>query len=101
MMADNAEAMTKPMTAERMSVQNRFAWGIFNANGSTPRIEPQITYLGPIRSLIGPPKNVRINHIVVEVRAIEDQITRRGVVRKRFPHLLDYRALVGCLVTLK
>ena len=33
----------------------------------------------------------RINHIVIEARAaIEDQIARRGVVRKRFPQLLDY-----------
>jgi len=33
----------------------------------------------------------RINHIVIEARAaIEDQIARRGGVRKRFPQLLDY-----------
>jgi len=32
----------------------------------------------------------RITHIVIEARAaIEDQIARRGVVRKRFPQLLD------------
>jgi hypothetical protein len=33
----------------------------------------------------------RINRIVIEARAtIEDQIARRGVIRKRFPHSLDY-----------
>jgi len=33
----------------------------------------------------------RINHIVIEARAaIEDQRARRGVIRKRFPQLLDY-----------
>ena len=33
----------------------------------------------------------RINHILIEVRAaIEYEIARRGVVRKRIPQLLDY-----------
>jgi hypothetical protein len=41
-----------------MPVQNRLACGSANVNGKTPRIDPQMTYLGPIRSPIGPPRMV-------------------------------------------
>ena len=40
------------------TVQNRFAYGRSSVNGSTPRIETQITYLRPMRSPTGPPMNV-------------------------------------------
>ncbi|MNJ27289.1 hypothetical protein D3C77_217910 [compost metagenome] len=39
-------------------VQNRSAYGSNRVNGATPRIENQITALRPMRSPIGPPKNV-------------------------------------------
>ncbi|MNP77455.1 hypothetical protein D3C76_1748870 [compost metagenome] len=39
-------------------VQNRSAYGSAKVNGVTPRIENQITALRPMRSPIGPPKNV-------------------------------------------
>ena len=39
-------------------VQKRLACGNSSVNGRTPRIEPQITYLRPKRSPIGPPRMV-------------------------------------------
>ena len=35
------------MTTVRIGVQNRFAWGSSRVNGSTPKIEHQITTLRP------------------------------------------------------
>ena len=46
------------MTTVSTLVQNRFACGSSSVNGSTPRIETQITYLRPKRSPIGPPTSV-------------------------------------------
>src|SRR5215510_6941181 len=56
--ADTADARIRPMTTVRISVHIRFAYGRSSVNGSTPRIETQITYLRPIRSPTGPPMNV-------------------------------------------
>ena len=43
------------MTTVSTPVQNRFAYGRARVNGSTPRIENQITGLRPNRSPTGPP----------------------------------------------
>ena len=57
-MAEKAEDRMRPITMLSTSVQNRLACGKSSVNGSTPRIETQITYLRPIRSPIGPPATV-------------------------------------------
>ena len=44
MMAENAEARISPMSALRIPVTARLACGSASVNGSTPRIDPQITY---------------------------------------------------------
>src|SRR5579864_2047577 len=55
---ENADARINPITTLRMLVQNRLAYGSSSVNGSTPRMEYQITTLRPMRSPTGPPKNV-------------------------------------------
>jgi hypothetical protein len=55
---ENADARINPITTLKIPVQNRFAYGNISVNGSTPRIEYQITTLRPMRSPTGPPKNV-------------------------------------------
>src|SRR6266404_313723 len=55
---ENAEARISPITTLKIPVQNKFAYGSSSVNGSTPRIEYQITTLRPMRSPTGPPKNV-------------------------------------------
>ena len=50
--------MMKPMIAESATVQPKEACGSMSVNGSTPRIEIQITGLRPMRSPIGPPMKV-------------------------------------------
>src|SRR6267142_779704 len=47
---ENADARINPITTLKIPVQNKFAYGSINVNGSTPRIEYQITTLRPIRS---------------------------------------------------
>ena len=56
-MAENADAMTKPMITVNTVVQARSRCGSASVNGATPRIEPQITRLRPMRSPIGPPSS--------------------------------------------
>src|ERR1700685_1341967 len=46
---ENADARIRPMITLRISVQNKFAYGRIRVNGSTPRIEHQITLLRPMR----------------------------------------------------
>ena len=46
------------MITLRMLVQSRFAYGRTSVNGSTPRIEHQMTNLRPTLSPTGPPINV-------------------------------------------
>ena len=46
------------LIALRTPVQKRLAYGRTRLNGSTPRIETQMTYLRPSLSPSGPPKNV-------------------------------------------
>ena len=58
MMAENADARIRPIGTVSTVVQNRFACGRASVNGSTPRIDPQITALNPTRSPTGPPRNV-------------------------------------------
>ena len=53
--AENAEARIRPITTLSTPVQNRFTWGSARVNGSTPRMEHQITSLRPKRSPTGPP----------------------------------------------
>src|SRR6266853_1101388 len=55
---ENADARINPITTLKIPVQNKFAYGSSSVNGSTPKIEYQITTLRPIRSPTGPPKNV-------------------------------------------
>ncbi len=57
-MAGKAEASSRPMTTVSGPVQNRPACGNSRENGSTPRIENQITVLRPNRSPSGPPATV-------------------------------------------
>ena len=56
--AAKADDNTKPAIIEKTVVQNKFAYGIINANGAIPTNETQITALRPILSPIGPPANV-------------------------------------------
>ena len=58
MIAENADARIRPIGTVSTAVQNRFAYGSISVNGSTPRIETQITALKPIRSPTGPPARV-------------------------------------------
>ena len=80
------------MTTLSTPVQNRFAYGSASVNGSTPRIEHQITYFRPNRSPTGPPMMVPGGHRAeedeqVELRALHadaelvDQV--EGVVARR------------------
>ena len=59
-MAEKAEERMSPIVIVSTTVQNRFAYGSARVNGSTPRIENQITYLRPIQSPIGPPASVPV-----------------------------------------
>lgn len=56
--AENADAKIIPIGTTKTPVQNKFAWGNNSANGATPKIDAQITYLRPILSPIGPPNKV-------------------------------------------
>ena len=47
-----------PIATESITVPMSPRCGSSSVNGSTPRIETQITYLRPIRSPIGPPAKV-------------------------------------------
>ena len=60
-------------------VQNRFACGSSSVNGSTPRIENQMTYLRPMRSPMGPPTSVPTataaeEHEQVHLRALHRHV---------------------------
>src|SRR5260370_19012499 len=54
---ENADAKINPITTLKIPVQNKFAYGSINVNGSTPKIEYQIPTLRPMRSPTGPQKN--------------------------------------------
>src|SRR6185437_13156606 len=56
--AEKADARITPMTTLSTAVQKRFAYGSTSVNGSTPRMEHQITYLRPTLSPTGPPMMV-------------------------------------------
>ncbi len=57
-MAENADDRISPIRMVNVVVQNRPTCGSASANGATPRIEPQITGLRPMRSPTGPPIRV-------------------------------------------
>ena len=54
-MAENADARMKPITTLSTPVQARPTYGSARVNGSTPRIEHQMTSFRPNRSPTGPP----------------------------------------------
>ncbi len=57
-MAEKAEAITRPITTLSRMVAPSPTCGSSRVKGSTPRIEPQITFRRPIRSPSGPPTSV-------------------------------------------
>src|SRR3546814_20501399 len=56
--AGKDDAMMKPTMPDSRIVTGRLANGMASVNGSTPRMENQITTLEPKRSPIGPPITV-------------------------------------------
>ena len=56
--AENADARIRPITTLSTPVHSRFAYGSASVNGSTPRMDAQMTYLRPILSPTGPPMMV-------------------------------------------